>query len=143
MLKNNIFPENFMWGASTSANQVEGGYNEGGKGLSVADVLATTPKMREETDGIIEGRYYPSHVASDFYHNYKNDIKMMSDMGLNSYRMSIAWTRIYPNGDDVTPNEEGLKFYDDIFDELKKYNIEPIVTISHYESPLKLAHEDG
>lgn len=143
MLKNNIFPENFMWGASTSANQVEGGYNEGGKGLSVADVLATTHKMREETDGIIEGRYYPSHVASDFYHNYKNDIKMMREMGLNSYRMSIAWTRIYPNGDDNTPNEEGLKFYDDIFDELKKYNIEPIVTISHYESPLKLSHEDG
>ena len=101
MLKNNIFPENFMWGASTSANQVEGGYNEGGKGLSVADVLATTPKMREETDGIIEGRYYPSHKASDFYHNYKNDIKMMSEMGLNSYRMSIAWTRIYPNGDEA------------------------------------------
>lgn len=143
MLKNNIFPEGFMWGASTSANQVEGGYNEGGKGLSVADVLASTPKMREETDGIIEDRYYPSHVASDFYHNYKNDIKMMGEMGLNSYRMSIAWTRIYPNGDDVNQNEEGLKFYDDIFDELKKYNIEPIVTISHYESPLKLAHEDG
>ena len=143
MLKNNIFPENFMWGASTSANQVEGGYNEGGKGLSVADVLATTPKMREETDGIIEGRYYPSHKASDFYHNYKNDIKMMSEMGLNSYRMSIAWTRIYPNGDEAQPNEEGLKFYDEIFDELRKYNIEPIVTISHYESPLKLAYEDG
>ena len=132
-----------MWGASTAANQVEGGYNEGGKGLSVADILATTPKMREETDGIIEGRYYPSHVASDFYHHFKEDIKMMGEMGINSYRMSIAWTRIFPNGDDKEPNEEGLKFYDEVFDELRKNGIEPIVTISHYEPPLKLAYEGG
>lgn len=135
--------KNFLWGASSAANQMEGGYNEGGKGLSVIDVLAQGENHREETKGVIPGRYYSSHQAVDFYHHYKEDIKLFSELGINSYRMSIAWTRIYPNGDDELPNEEGLKFYDEVFDELHKYHIEPVVTISHYEPPFKRALEGG
>lgn len=131
--------KNFLWGASSAANQVEGGWNEDGKGVSVIDVQALGDRGREVTCGVVEGRFYGSHVATDFYHHYKEDIKMFAGMGLKAYRMSIAWTRIFPNGDDAIPNEAGLKFYDDIFDELLKYNIEPIVTISHYEPPYHLA----
>lgn len=140
------FPANFLWGAASSANQFEGGWNEGGKGSCTADIITnekdgflrlTTPEIETQK------HYYPSHEASDFYHNYKEDIKLFSEMGLNSFRMSIAWSRIFPNGDDKLPNEEGLKFYDNVFDELKKYNIEPIVTISHYEAPLSLAIKYG
>jgi 6-phospho-beta-glucosidase len=141
---NNIlkkFPEGFLWGGSTAANQLEGGYNEGGKGLSIADVLTagtnTTP--RRITPVLEEGTYYPNHEAIDFYHRYKEDIKLFAEMGFKTFRMSIAWSRIFPNGDDEKPNEEGLKFYDDVFAELKKYNIEPLVTISHYETPFNLA----
>ncbi|HAJ15905.1 MAG TPA: 6-phospho-beta-glucosidase [Erysipelotrichaceae bacterium] len=135
--------KDFLWGASSAANQIEGGYNEGGKGLSVIDVLAQGENHRVETKGVITGRYYSSHQAVDFYHHYKEDIKLFSELGINSYRMSIAWTRIFPNGDDKEPNEEGLKFYDAIFDELHHYHIEPVVTISHYESPFKRALEGG
>ncbi|WP_238917187.1 glycoside hydrolase family 1 protein [Clostridium sp. YIM B02555] len=140
------FPKGFFWGAASSANQFEGGWNEGGKGVNTADIITnqkdgllrlTTPQI--DTDKY----YYPSHEASDFYHNYKEDIKLFSEMGLNSFRMSIAWSRIFPNGDDESPNEEGLKFYDNVFIELKKYDIEPIVTISHYEAPLNLAIKYG
>ncbi|SKA87647.1 6-phospho-beta-glucosidase [Clostridium sp. USBA 49] len=141
---NNIlkkFPEGFLWGGSTAANQLEGGYNEGGKGLSIADVLTagtnTTP--RRITPVLEDGTYYPNHEAIDFYHRYKEDIKLFAEMGFKTFRMSIAWSRIFPNGDDEKPNEEGLKFYDDVFAELKKYNIEPLVTISHYETPFNLA----
>ena len=145
MLDKDIFKSDFLWGASSSANQVEGGWNEDGKGISVADILATDfdSGMRKETKGVMHGEYYSSHKASDFYHRYKEDIKLMAGMGLKSYRMSIAWTRIFPNGDDENPNEAGLKFYDDVFDELAKYNIEPVVTISHYEPPLNLAKKGG
>ncbi|HCW54220.1 MAG TPA: 6-phospho-beta-glucosidase [Clostridium sp.] len=140
-----MFKDDFLWGASSAANQVEGAWNEDGKGICVADILATdfNSGMRKETDGIIEGEYYSSHKASDFYHRYKEDIKMMAEMGMKAYRMSIAWTRIYPNGDDAKPNESGLKFYDDVFEELAKYGIEPVVTISHYEPPLNLAKKGG
>ena len=140
------FPTDFFWGAASSANQFEGGWNEGGKGVCTADIITnekdgflrlTTPQINTDK------HYYPSHEASDFYHNYKEDIKLFSEMGLNSFRMSIAWSRIFPNGDDEIPNEEGLKFYENVFDELKKYNIEPIVTISHYEVPLNLAIKYG
>jgi 6-phospho-beta-glucosidase len=87
--------------------------------------------------------YYPSHEAADFYHHYKEDIKLFADMGFKCFRMSIAWTRIFPRGDEKEPNEEGLKFYDAVFDELLKYGIEPVVTISHYETPLTLVKEYG
>lgn len=133
-------PKDFLWGGATAANQFEGGYREGGKGLSTADVMTggthTTP--RRITPKLEEGTYYPSHEAIDFYHNYKEDIRLFGEMGFKVFRMSINWTRIFPNGDELEPNEEGLKFYDDVFAELKKYNIEPLVTISHYEMPFGL-----
>lgn len=144
MTARNQFPKNFLWGASTAANQVEGGYDEGGKGLSIQDVLATTPGgMREETPEVLPGRYYPSHVASDFYHRFHEDIELMAGMGINSYRMSIAWTRVYPKGDETEPNEAGLAFYDEVFDCLRAHGIEPVVSLSHYEPPLELARRGG
>jgi len=134
------FPEGFLWGGATAANQCEGAYNEGGKGLSTADILTSGSRTapRRITPVLEEGAYYPSHEAIDFYHRYKEDIKLFAEMGFKVFRMSIAWTRIFPNGDDAEPNEEGLKFYDNVFAELKKYNIEPLVTISHYEAPYNL-----
>jgi 6-phospho-beta-glucosidase len=137
----NKFPKDFLWGGATAANQFEGGYNEGGKGLSTADVMTggthTTP--RRITPEIEKETTYPSHEAIDFYHRYKEDIKLFAEMGFKTFRMSIAWSRIFPNGDDAEANEEGLKFYDDVFAELKKYNIEPLVTISHYETPFNIS----
>ena len=139
-----VFPKDFIWGASTAANQYEGGYNEGGKGLSVQDVLATTPGgHRAETDGIEPGRYYPSHVGSDGYHHLEEDVELLAGLGVNGYRMSLAWTRIFPNGDDAEPCEEGLAYYDRLFDLLLERGIEPIVTMSHYEPPLALARQGG
>ncbi|WP_275259472.1 glycoside hydrolase family 1 protein [Paenibacillus pinistramenti] len=139
----NKFPEGFLWGGATAANQLEGGYNEGGKGLSTADVMTagthTTP--RRITLELDESLNYPSHEAVDFYHRYKEDIELFGQMGFKVFRLSIAWSRIFPNGDDAEPNEEGLKFYDSVFAELKKRGIEPLVTISHYETPLNLAKQ--
>lgn len=139
--------KNFLWGAATAANQVEGGFDEGGKGLSCADMLSNgtkehprqiTPQTTEES------LYYPNRIASDFYHHYEEDIALMAEMGLKCYRMSIAWTRIFPTGEETEPNEEGLAFYDRVFDLLKKNNIEPMVTISHYEMPIYLVnHYNG
>ena len=98
--------------------------------------------MKVEKDGlfltVLDLKHYPKRHGSDFYHHYKEDIALFAEMGFKTFRMSIAWSRIYPNGDDAAPNEEGLKFYDEVFNELKKYNIEPLVTISHYEPPLNL-----
>lgn len=140
------FPDNFLWGGATAANQFEGGYREGGKGLSTSDVLTggTHTIARRITPELEEGTYYPSHVAIDFYHRYKEDIALFAEMGFKTFRMSINWTRIFPNGDELEPNEEGLKFYEDVFKELRKYNIEPLVTISHYEFPFGLTKKyDG
>ena len=133
-------PDTFLWGGAVAANQLEGGWNEGGKGPSVIDVMTggSATKMREITDGVVEGKYYPNHVAVDFYHEYKGDIALMAEMGFKCFRTSIAWTRIFPNGDEAEPNEEGLKFYDDMFDELLKYGIEPVITLSHFEMPYHL-----
>ena len=90
-----------------------------------------------------QGKYYPNHVAVDFYHEYKGDIALMAEMGFKCFRTSIAWTRIFPNGDEEQPNEAGLKFYDDMFDECLKYGIEPVITLSHFEMPLYLVQEYG
>jgi 6-phospho-beta-glucosidase len=137
----NNFKEGFLWGGAVAANQCEGAYNLDGKGLSIQDV---TPKgiigpiTDEPTDDNMK------LVGIDLYHRYKEDIKLFAEMGFKVFRTSIAWTRIFPLGDEKEPNEKGLQFYDDLFDECKKYSIEPLVTISHYETPLHLAKEyDG
>ncbi|MCR1951951.1 MULTISPECIES: 6-phospho-beta-glucosidase [Clostridium] len=137
--------KDFLWGGAVAAHQVEGGYNKGGKGLSIADVMTagTHTIPRKITDGIIEGNYYPNHDGINFYENYKDDIKLFAEMGFKCFRTSIAWTRIFPNGDELEPNEEGLKFYDDLFDELLKYNIEPVITLSHFEMPYNLVKNYG
>ncbi|WP_124067230.1 glycoside hydrolase family 1 protein [Clostridium sp. E02] len=135
----NIVPEGFLWGGALAANQCEGAYLEGGKGLCAADVIkAGADRFQNITLSIDPENYYPSHEAIDFYHHYKEDIKMMSEMGFRCLRTSISWSRIFPTGEEKTPNEEGLKFYDDLFDTMLSYGIEPVVTMSHYESPLEL-----
>ncbi|WP_404330787.1 glycoside hydrolase family 1 protein [Mesobacillus maritimus] len=145
------FPEGFLWGGATAANQLEGAYNEGGKGLNLADVLPGGKENRLKllaSTGfdfeINKSKYtYPNHEGIDFYHRYKEDIALFAEMGFKTFRLSIAWSRIFPNGDELEPNEEGLAFYDRVFDELAKYNIEPLVTIAHYETPLHLIKEYG
>jgi 6-phospho-beta-glucosidase len=141
----NRLPDNFLWGGAVSANQCEGAYDIGGKGLSTADVTTAGGLgiKREYTDGVIKGKYYPSHQAIDFFHRYKEDIAMFAEMGFKCFRTSINWTRIFPSGDEAIPNEAGLRFYDDLFDECLKYGIEPIVTISHYETPFALVKKYG
>lgn len=136
---------NFLWGGATAANQCEGAYREGKKGLSIMDVMTSggKGKSRTITKTIEENLYYPNHDGNQFYYHYKEDIALMAEMGFKAYRMSIAWSRIFPNGDEKIPNEEGLKFYDTVFEELKKYNIEPIITLSHYEIPLNLVEKYG
>lgn len=130
------FPENFLWGGATAANQIEGAYNEDGKGLSVEDV---TPKGVKGPRTEVPTEDNLKLTAIDFYHRYREDIALLAGMGFSVFRLSIAWSRIFPNGDDETPNEEGLSFYDRVFDECRKYGMEPLVTISHYEIPLHLA----
>ena len=125
--------KDFLWGGALAAHQFEGGVLNTSKGYSVADVMTAGAHgvPREITDGVVEGKYYPNHVGIDFYGHYKEDIAMFADMGFKCFRTSIAWTRIFPLGDEEEPNEEGLQFYDDVFDELLKYGIEPVITLSH------------
>lgn len=130
------FPEEFLWGGAVAANQCEGAYNEDGKGLSTQDILPKGIKG-PITDAPTEDNM--KLIGIDFYHRYKEDIKLFAEMGFKTFRLSIAWSRIFPNGDDKEPNEKGLQFYDNVFDELAKYGIEALVTISHYETPLALA----
>ncbi|NFI51946.1 glycoside hydrolase family 1 protein [Clostridium botulinum] len=132
MIYNNIkgFPENFLWGGSTSAYQVEGAWNEDGKGVSVID-------MCDHPEGTADFK-----IASDHYHRFKEDVKLFSEMGLKAYRFSIAWTRIIPQGTGEV-NEKGIKFYNDLIDELNKYNIEPVVTMFHFDLPYALEEKGG
>ena len=136
-----MFPKNFLWGGATAANQMEGAYLEDGKGLSIQDLLphgVATPRTDEPTPDNLK------LVGIDFYHRYKEDIRLFAEMGFKVFRMSIAWSRIFPNGDDAEPNEKGLEFYDRVFDECHKYGIEPLVTLSHYETPLAISKKyDG
>lgn len=135
------FPENFLWGGAVAANQCEGAYKEDGKGLSVQDVLPGGLRG-ERTEQPTEDNLKLEGI--DFYHRYKEDIRLFEEMGFKVFRTSIAWSRIFPKGDEEMPNEMGLKYYDDLFDECLKYGIEPLVTISHYETPLWLAEKyDG
>lgn len=138
-------PEGFLWGGAVAAHQIEGGWNQGGKGISTADVMTAGRHGvdREITDGVLEGKYYPNHEAIDFYSRYREDIQLFAEMGLKCFRTSINWTRIFPNGDEAEPNEEGLRFYDDLFDELLKHGIEPVITLSHFEIPFHLVKEYG
>jgi 6-phospho-beta-glucosidase len=134
------FPKGFFWGGATAANQCEGAWDEGGKGPSIADHMTGGTKIspRRFTRTIEEGAVYPSHEAIDFYHHYKEDIALFAEMGFKMFRLSIAWSRIYPNGDDAAPNKEGIAYYRNLFKECRKYGIEPLVTISHYEIPYHL-----
>lgn len=135
----------FLWGGATAASQYEGAYNIDGRGLSINDVEmgSSHGEVREIHEEIKEGCYYPSHRATDFYHHYKEDIELMAQMGFKCFRTSISWSRIFPNGDDEKPNEEGLQFYDRVFDECLKYHIQPVVTLHHFDLPLALVKKFG
>ncbi|MBR6233024.1 MAG: 6-phospho-beta-glucosidase [Erysipelotrichaceae bacterium] len=143
------FPKGFLWGGATAANQCEGAWNEDGKGLSTVDVIPFGPDRMKVSRGIMEmlecdeDHTYPAHEAIDFYHHYKEDIALFAEMGFKTYRMSISWTRILPNGDDDIPNEKGIEFYRNVFEELKKYGIEPLVTINHFDTPIALIKKYG
>ncbi|GFZ30214.1 6-phospho-beta-glucosidase [Clostridium zeae] len=138
------FPKNFLWGGATAANQCEGGYNEGGRGLANVDLMPLGKDRYKVGTGEMrmfdfdEKHFYPAQKSIDMYHNYKEDIALFAQMGFKTYRLSIAWTRIFPNGDEEKPNEEGLAFYEDMFKECKKYGIEPLVTINHFDCPMYL-----
>ncbi|MDO4664283.1 MAG: glycoside hydrolase family 1 protein [Erysipelotrichaceae bacterium] len=161
-----MFPKDFLWGGATAANQFEGTWDVDGKGVSTSDCctrgsLTSMRHVTYQTEdgkveskmmfgieapkgakfGAFEGYDYPSHDGIDFYHHYKEDIALFAEMGFKTFRMSINWTRIFPNGDDEQPNEKGLQFYEDVFKELKKYDIEPLVTLSHYETPIALTNK--
>jgi 6-phospho-beta-glucosidase len=164
-----MFPSNFYWGGATAANQFEGGYNEGGRGPVITDFITAgsynvprciTYKMPGSEEKhrmnqtmnsslpegaiptVFDDEYYPNHKASDFYHRYKEDIQLLGELGLKMFRMSIAWSRIFPD-DSGKINFEGITFYRNVFQELKKYNIEPLVTISHYDTPLWIENHGG
>ena len=161
-----MFPKDFLWGGATAANQFEGAWDVDGKGVSTSDCctrgsLTSVRHVTYQTEdgqveskimfgldapkgakfGAFDGYDYPSHEGIDFYHHYKEDIALFAEMGFKTFRMSINWTRIIPNGDDEQPNEKGLQFYEDVFKELKKYGIEPLVTLSHYETPIALTNK--
>ena len=148
------FPKGFFWGGAVAANQVEGAWNVDGKGPSVADVATYKPNTDVKDykshvamdDAHIaaamadpDDTYYPKRRGIDFYHHYKEDLKLFAEMGFTMLRVSIAWTRIFPTGEEAEPNEKGLQFYSDLFAEMHKNGIEPLVTLSHYEMPLALA----
>ncbi|MDN2452162.1 glycoside hydrolase family 1 protein [Lactobacillus sp. UCMA15818] len=144
------FPNNFLWGGATAANQLEGGWQENNRGPSIADALPGGKKRMQVINQpnfdwtIDEKKYnYPNHFGIDHYHRYKEDITLFAEMGFKVYRFSVAWSRIFPQGDETQPNEAGLKFYDNLIDECLKNNIEPLITLSHYEMPLNLAKKYG
>lgn len=141
--------ENFLWGGATAANQCEGGYNLDGRGLANVDLCP----IGEDRYAVISGKkkmldfetdhFYPAKDAIDMYHHYKEDIKLFAEMGFRVYRMSIAWSRLFPKGDEESPNEKGIKFYENIFKECRKYQIEPLVTITHFDCPMYLVKRYG
>ena len=162
------FPKNFLWGGDISAAQIEGAWDEDGKSRTEADYLLGADKssfgmayyqMPDGTEGKVpvmsgmlpkgakyilkDGVFYPNHKATDFYHHYKEDIALFAEMGFKTFRMSLAWTRIFPNGDETEPNEAGLAFYEDVFRECQAHGIEPLVTITHFDCPIHLIKEYG
>ncbi|MBK0038835.1 MULTISPECIES: glycoside hydrolase family 1 protein [unclassified Enterococcus] len=151
------FPKNFLWGGATAANQIEGATREAGKGWTTSDTskFIEDPQKRMQqmlapmtTQKVLEALeddegLYPKRYGIDFYNRYKEDIALLAEMGFKTFRFSISWARIFPNGDDEIPNEEGIKFYENLIDELLKYNIEPLVTLSHYDFPLALSFKQN
>lgn len=143
------FRKDLLWGGATAANQCEGAYREGGRGLANVDVIPhgkdRWPVVRGEVKmfDFDDEHYYPAKESIDMYHRYKEDIQLFGEMGFKVYRLSIAWSRIYPNGDDEMPNEEGLQFYENLFKECHKYGIEPLVTITHFDCPMNLIIKYG
>ena len=143
------FRKDFLWGGATAANQCEGAYNAGGRGLANVDVVPTGEDRfpiiagKRKMLDFEEGYFYPAKEAIDMYHHYKDDIKLFAEMGFKTYRLSIAWTRIFPKGDELEPNEQGLAFYEDLFETCQSYGIEPLVTITHFDCPIHLIKEYG
>lgn len=143
------FRKDFLWGGATAANQCEGGYQEGHRGLANVDVVPSGPDRYPVITGKMkmfdfdDQHYYPAKEAIDMYHHFKEDIRLFGEMGFKTYRLSISWSRIFPNGDEETPNEEGLQFYEEMFRECHKYGIEPLVTITHFDCPMHLIKTYG
>lgn len=148
-MSESAFPEGFLWGGALSANQSEGAFLEGGKGLTTVDMLPLGPARmpvklgQEKRVTLRDDEFYPSHTAIDFYHRYREDIALMAEMGFTVFRTSIAWSRLFPRGDELTPNEQGLAFYRDLFTECRRYGIEPLVTLCHFDVPMHLVTEYG
>lgn len=140
-----MLPKDFLWGGAVAAHQLEGAWDADGRGPSVCDVLTAGSHgvPRRITEGVLPGERYPNHDGIDFYHTYKQDIKLFAELGFKCFRTSISWSRIFPRGDEERPNEAGLRFYDALFDELLRYGIQPVVTLSHFEMPYALAKEYG
>lgn len=139
-------PDDFLWGGAVAAHQVEGNWQADGKGVSIADVMAAASReqpQRVVTDTVQDDKVYPNHWGIDFYKTYPQDIKLFAELGLKAFRTSIAWTRIFPNGDEDEPNAAGLRYYDDLFDQLLANGIEPVVTLSHFEMPYNLVKKYG
>ena len=143
------FPAGFLWGGALAANQSEGSYLADGKGLTTVDMIphgANRMAVKlglEKRFTLREEEFYPSHDAIDFYHRYKEDIALMAEMGFTVFRTSIAWSRLFPDGDELTPNADGIAFYHKVFTECRKYGIEPLVTLSHFDVPMHLVIEYG
>lgn len=143
------FRKDFLWGGATAANQCEGAYNVDGRGLANVDVAPHGPERYAVVSGqrkmldFEDGYYYPAQTGIDFYHHYKEDIALFAEMGFKTFRMSLAWIRIFPNGDETEPNEAGLAFYEDVFRECQAHGIEPLVTITHFDCPIHLIKEYG
>ncbi len=143
------FPKGFLWGGALAANQAEGAHLEGGKGLTTVDMIPHGANRmavklgQEQRFTLRDDEFYPSHEAIDFYHRYKEDIALMAEMGFTVFRTSIAWSRLYPKGDEAEPNPEGIAFYRALFEECRKYNIEPLVTLCHFDVPMHLVVEYG
>ncbi|WP_262109944.1 6-phospho-beta-glucosidase [Aeromonas sp. Marseille-Q5825] len=143
------FPQGFLWGGALAANQAEGAHLEGGKGLTTVDMIPHGANRmavklgQEQRFTLRNDEFYPSHEAIDFYHRYKEDIALMAEMGFTVFRTSIAWSRLYPKGDEAEPNPEGIAFYRAMFEECRKYGIEPLVTLCHFDVPMHLVVEYG
>lgn len=148
-MSENIFPADFLWGGALAANQTEGAWHEGGRGTSNIDMLPKGENRMPVKLGYVshptldDNEYYPSHTGIDFYHRYPEDIKLLAEMGLKIFRTSISWSRIFPEGDETTPNMEGIKFYQNLFAECKKYGMEVLVTLAHFDMPMGLVEKYG